>query len=524
MPDQQTIPKDYQRIITSERHAVPGARRVGPADPNEVLSVTIRVRRRPDAPPLPDRNDPNRRPGAAMPRESFAGLYGADPAELRQVEDFARRQGLTVAEASVDRRTVAVSGTVAQMAQAFGVELSDYESPDGNYRGREGFVHLPTALNGIIEGVFGLDNRRKIGSAGLDWSSLGAPAAGIVGAPIATNDADGRLEVFVIDEDGDLWHIWQTAPNNGWSGWAKLPTIAVASSGPPGGAIRDADGRIEVFIMTSGVEPLHVWQTAPNNGWTTGALMGKPAGGLTGRTPVTRNADGRLEAFGMATDKKLWHSWQTVPNGGWSGWATLGGPPSPVNLGDPRVGVNHNGQIAVFVLAQDGNVYHIGQTSATSWGAWASLGQPGVAISNGAPFVGRNHDGRMELFATGVDGSVYHKWQTSPHGGWSGWVLLAPNPPAVQLYGLGAVGNEKDGCLSVFAIGSDGGLWNCRQSAPNNGWRPWLYLGSGPPSQAMNPDQIPAIGRNKDGRLEVFVVGADGAMWRIGEKSPDGPW
>ena len=36
------------------------------------------------------------------------------------------------------------------------------------------------------------------------------------------NDADGRLEVFARGTDNALWHIWQTAPNNGWSGWASL--------------------------------------------------------------------------------------------------------------------------------------------------------------------------------------------------------------------------------------------------------------------------------------------------------------
>lgn len=30
--------------------------------------------------------------------------------------------------------------------------------------------------------------------------------------------ANGRLEVFTVGGDGALWHIWQTAPNQGWSG------------------------------------------------------------------------------------------------------------------------------------------------------------------------------------------------------------------------------------------------------------------------------------------------------------------
>jgi hypothetical protein len=41
------------------------------------------------------------------------------------------------------------------------------------------------------------------------------------GAQVA-QDADGRLEVFVHGTDNALWHIWQTAPNNGWSSWNTL--------------------------------------------------------------------------------------------------------------------------------------------------------------------------------------------------------------------------------------------------------------------------------------------------------------
>jgi len=39
----------------------------------------------------------------------------------------------------------------------------------------------------------------------------------------------------------------------------------------------------------------------------------------------TRNADGRLEIFGVGTDNALWHIWQTAPNNGWSGWESRGG-------------------------------------------------------------------------------------------------------------------------------------------------------------------------------------------------------
>jgi hypothetical protein len=58
------------------------------------------------------------------------------------------------------------------------------------------------------------------------WASLGAAAGGFLvqvdAAPGISNNADGRLEGFVVGSDDELHHCWQTAPNNGWSSWASF--------------------------------------------------------------------------------------------------------------------------------------------------------------------------------------------------------------------------------------------------------------------------------------------------------------
>src|SRR5262249_61651419 len=95
------IPEGYRRIEGSERRAAPGARLVGPADPREVLSVSIRVRRKPEAPRLPDQAYWAATPVGQrkfLSRQEFTAQYGAAQADLDRVADFARSQGLTVAE------------------------------------------------------------------------------------------------------------------------------------------------------------------------------------------------------------------------------------------------------------------------------------------------------------------------------------------------------------------------------------------------------------------------------------------
>jgi kumamolisin len=167
------VPHNYTQLKGSERKRARNAALLGPTDANQRVEVSIVLRRRTDGPPLPDLDYFAKTPAKERPRlsqEEFAAAYGAAPADLTRVTDFAHTHDLTVVESNGARRTVLVSGTVAQMEEAFGVTLSEYrheyvegrerERKTETYRGREGFIHVPLELADIIVGVFGLDNRR----------------------------------------------------------------------------------------------------------------------------------------------------------------------------------------------------------------------------------------------------------------------------------------------------------------------------------------------------------------------------
>ena len=138
----------------SERSILPGARLVGPTDPNQLVEVSIVVKQRRPL-KLEDLQ------GKALSHDEFAAAYGAEPEQIQRVHDFAEANGLEVLEQpdEVARRTVKVRGTVANLEKAFSVTLHDYEHPTCNYRGRTGSIHLPVEMTDIVQGVFGLDNR-----------------------------------------------------------------------------------------------------------------------------------------------------------------------------------------------------------------------------------------------------------------------------------------------------------------------------------------------------------------------------
>jgi hypothetical protein len=68
------------------------------------------------------------------------------------------------------------------------------------------------------------------------------------------------------------------------------------------------------------------------------------------------------------------------------------------------------------------------------------------------------------------------------------------------------------GKLELLVVGADGALWQINQVAPSDGWSDWFSHGQ-PPGVALTGS--PTLTSSNDGRLELFVIGADGALWHI---------
>jgi kumamolisin len=116
-----------------------------PVDPNQRVEVSLIVKPRHPVQDLEARLD---RP---LTREEFVASYGADPADLARVADFAAAHHLDVVESSAARRTVRLAGNAEDVGAAFGVTFHE----ENGYRVPSGEVQLPPEA----EAVFGLDAR-----------------------------------------------------------------------------------------------------------------------------------------------------------------------------------------------------------------------------------------------------------------------------------------------------------------------------------------------------------------------------
>jgi kumamolisin len=159
-----------QAIEGSRRVPSPGATRVAPVDPHERIEATIVVRRQSEM-PAPQA-------GSVLSRDEFAGSHGARQADADAIAQFALDHGLTVTDIDLERRSMRVAGPADAMKAAFGTQLSQFDSPQGRYRGRVGALTLPTDVAPLVDAVLGLDNR-PIAKPHLRWHAVPATASAL---------------------------------------------------------------------------------------------------------------------------------------------------------------------------------------------------------------------------------------------------------------------------------------------------------------------------------------------------------
>jgi hypothetical protein len=129
------------------------------------------------------------------------------------------------------------------------------------------------------------------------------------------------------------------------------------------------------------------------------------------------------------------------------------------------------------------------------------------------PCTANTSDGRMELFAVGNNGSLYHSFQTNANGSWSAWVAMGTSANKWSVNALPAVGVNKDGRLEVFVVGTNSSVYHAYQKVPGTSaatnWSAFSIISSSRVSETAKL----AVGKWANGALELFVIGTDGVLY-----------
>jgi kumamolisin len=265
-------------LTGSEREPLPGARRVGDADPEEELEVTVVLRPRRGGRVVRGAEEL----GLLRPAEkrhltarTLASARGADPDDVARVSAFARAHGLTVRRRSAGSRSFTLRGTAGEFSSALHVELGRWEHEDGSYRGRVGAVHLPAELEPVVDGIFGLDDRPQSHRRSRAMATT-APFRFAVpdvvqtyGYPDHLDGSGGRAAILQFgggfrqsDVDAYFARVGMHTP--------AIETVAVAAGANAPGSPEDAEVLLDVEVLGAaapGAELLLVFADNSERGW-----------------------------------------------------------------------------------------------------------------------------------------------------------------------------------------------------------------------------------------------------------------
>jgi len=234
---------------------------------------------------------------------------------------------------------------------------------------------------------------------------------------VLASNADGRLEVFGLGSDGNIYDNYQiTAGANNWHGWGSLG--AGWHSRPWVG--RNGTGLLVVFMR--GDDSCIYYNVQPWSGWSsTGFGCGWP------EVPVViEDVHASLMAFARGGDGFLYDN--ELGGGGGTGWVQVGpGGGWSHQTAVVRTGTGSSSNVPhlldAYEVGNDQMLYHNLQNTSGSWTGWSLVGSGG-GWPGAQAGVAKNLNGDVEAFTRGGDGYVYHNIQLSPGGSWSGWSRL----------------------------------------------------------------------------------------------------
>lgn len=140
-----------------------------------------------------------------------------------------------------------------------------------------------------------------------------------------------------------------------------------------------------------------------------------------------------------------------------------------------------------------------------------------IKATTGTTVVVRNADGALIMIQAYWTGNFFFKFQTTPGGAFSQWHYRAGN-----FIGTPVVQKTIDGRWQVFFISDETReVWRVtQQSRRADDWLQAESLGRAGGGFAS----LPALHSNADGRLAMFIIGKDGALYWKEEIAPNGNW
>ncbi|WPB58572.1 hypothetical protein [Xylophilus sp. GOD-11R] len=291
--------------------------------------------------------------------------------------------------------------------------------------------------------------------------------------PVELVTEGGRCHLFFVAGDGGVMFRTRAATGN-WGIWWFVTTTNNEKpwQGVAGGAVHAVSpglGSVHVFYATATGTILGLrGETGAGVSWKERRPIQNgrtaPGGHVTG---VSRRP-GQIDIFTVGTDRQVYTAaWNAAA--GWQGWWAIPGVSAPP--GAPVCAVSRRQDfIDIFVADDAGRTMSAAWQPGQPWKGWWHIQNGRTAPGGAITGVSRGLD-QLDFFMVGTDSRLYSAaW--SPGGGWGGWWWIN-NAVASRSGAAVPVVSRSTNLLDVFMV--DGaGTSQTLAWAPGRGWGgPW---------------------------------------------------
>jgi hypothetical protein len=248
--------------------------------------------------------------------------------------------------------------------------------------------------------------------------------------------------------------------------------------------------------------------------------------GRTSSDPAAAANGDQVDLLVRGYDQALWHA--QFDGSSWGSWNNNAGG---LLLSAPAIASRGTDAFDVFAIGTDNQIYRR-QWDGSAWaGSWSGLpADPvfstipawiGPPPELPAPSVIAYGTNAFDVFRLAPDRSL--RWNRFNGSAWQGWQglggMFASEPGTVLL---------PDGRLQVFAIGVDQALWYLLSQS--SGWEMdgsayrWQRAELNGMDADVTPVSAPSALRLPSGQIQVFVRGSDDALWQVTYSGSWGAW
>ncbi len=345
-----------------------------------------------------------------------------------------------------------------------------------------------------------------IGGAGLPASST---LAGV-------SPASGRLDLFAVAQGGGVHTSFRAAPGGTWANWSAVGG-AGSSAAPVAdlAAVSAVPDRIDLFVVAGDGQVLTTARPTAGGAWLDWSRIGT----TTDRAPAMSHiaavspALDRVDVFIVASDGGIYTTGRTGAATSWSEWARVGAASDVVPPLSPVAAVSTApDRIDLFVVAADGVVYTTARVSDdATWADWSAVeADPANArfpLKSAVTAVSLQ-GGEVDLFAVASDGGVYNC--TRAGGVWNAWSRIGHDSDTVPLPCTVGAGSASPAQLSVFVTGGDGGIYTTSRPSGGAIWTEWARAGGAADLVPLN--STIQVTSTKTGELDLFLIGNSGVV------------